>query len=32
MKKIIRRLPGRRLALMDDIRRWDLEPEAASPV
>lgn len=26
MKRVIRRLPGRRLALMDEIRQWDLEP------
>ncbi len=32
MKKIIRRLPGRRLALMEDIRRWDWEPGATAPV
>ena len=26
MKRVIRRLPGRRLALMDEIRQWDLAP------
>ena len=26
MKRVVRRLPGRRLALMDEIRRWDLSP------
>jgi len=26
MKRVIRRLPGRRLALMDEIRQWDLLP------
>lgn len=26
MKRVIRRLPGRRLALMDEIRQWDLSP------
>ena len=26
MKRVIRRLPGRRLALMDEIRQWDLVP------
>ncbi|NLG34221.1 MAG: DNA-protecting protein DprA [Lentisphaerae bacterium] len=26
MKRVLRRLPGRRLALMDEIRRWDLPP------
>lgn len=26
MKRVIRRLPGRRLALMDEIRQWDMEP------
>ena len=26
MKRIIRRLPGRRLALLDEIRQWDLAP------
>jgi DNA processing protein len=33
MKRIVRRLPGRRLALMDEIRQWDLAPaeEAATP-
>ncbi|MGD9782745.1 MAG: DNA-processing protein DprA [Kiritimatiellia bacterium] len=30
MKRVVRRLPGRRLALMDEIRRWDLPP-AESP-
>ena len=28
MKRVLRRLPGRRLALMDEIRRWDLPPAA----
>ncbi len=28
MKRVVRRLPGRRLALMDEIRRWDLPPAA----
>ena len=31
MKRVIRRLPGRRLALMDEIRRWDLAPAAPQP-
>ena len=26
MKRVIRRLPGRRLALMDEIREWDVVP------
>lgn len=26
MKRVIRRLPGRRLALMDEIRQWDIPP------
>lgn len=26
MKRVVRRLPGRRLALMDEIRQWDLAP------
>ncbi len=26
MKRVIRRLPGRRLSLMDEIRQWDLVP------
>lgn len=26
MKRVIRRLPGRRLALMDEIRQWELSP------
>jgi hypothetical protein len=24
MKRVIRRLPGRRLALMEEIRQWDV--------
>ena len=28
MKRVLRRLPGRRLALMDEIRQWDLPPAA----
>ncbi len=32
MKRVIRRLPGRRLALLDEIRQWDLSPaETATP-
>ena len=31
MKRIIRRLPGRRLALMDEIRRWELSPAEETP-
>jgi predicted Rossmann fold nucleotide-binding protein DprA/Smf involved in DNA uptake len=31
MKRVIRRLPGRRLALMDEIRQWDLSPAAETP-
>ena len=31
MKRVVRRLPGRRLALLDEIRQWDLEPAAATP-
>lgn len=31
MKRVIRRLPGRRLALMDEIRQWDLSPAEESP-
>lgn len=33
MKRVLRRLPGRRLALMDEIRQWDLPPaeETQSP-
>jgi DNA processing protein len=30
MKRVVRRLPGRRLALMDEIRQWEL-PAAAEP-
>ena len=30
MKRVIRRLPGRRLALMDEIRQWDLAPAEAT--
>lgn len=30
MKRVIRRLPGRRLALMDEIRQWDLSPAEPS--
>ncbi len=26
MKRVLRRLPGRRLALMDEIRQWELPP------
>ena len=28
MKRVLRRLPGRRLALMEEIRQWDLPPAA----
>lgn len=31
MKRVIRRLPGRRLALMDEIRQWDLAPAEETP-
>jgi DNA processing protein len=31
MKRVIRRLPGRRLALMDEIRQWDLSPAVEAP-
>lgn len=31
MKRIIRRLPGRRVALMDEIRQWDLPPAEETP-
>lgn len=31
MKRVLRRLPGRRLALMDEIRRWDLSPAEENP-
>lgn len=31
MKRVIRRLPGRRLALMDEIRQWDLSPAEETP-
>ncbi len=31
MKRVIRRLPGRRLALMDEIRQWDLPPAEETP-
>jgi len=31
MKRVVRRLPGRRLALLDEIRQWDLAPAAATP-
>ncbi len=32
MKRVLRRIPGRRLALMDEIRQWDLSPaETATP-
>jgi len=31
MKRVIRRLPGRRLALMDEIRQWEL-PSAEDPL
>ena len=31
MKRVIRRLPGRRLALMDEIRQWELPPAEETP-
>ena len=31
MKRVVRRLPGRRLALMDEIRQWDLAPAETTP-
>ena len=31
MKRVLRRLPGRRLALMDEIRQWDLAPAEEQP-
>ncbi len=31
MKRVIRRLPGRRLALMDEIRSWDLPAAETQP-
>ena len=31
MKRVIRRLPGRRVALMDEIRQWDLPPAQETP-
>lgn len=31
MKRVIRRLPGRRLALMDEIRQWELSPAQETP-
>lgn len=31
MKRVIRRLPGRRLALMEEIRQWDLSPAEETP-
>ncbi len=31
MKRVIRRLPGRRLALMDEIRQWDLPQAEETP-
>ena len=31
MKRVLRRLPGRRLALMDEIRQWDLAPAEETP-
>jgi len=31
MKRVVRRLPGRRLALLAAIRQWDLAPAAATP-
>ena len=31
MKRVLRRLPGRRLALMDEIRGWDLPPAEETP-
>ncbi len=30
MKRVVRRLPGRRLALMDEIRQWELAPADAT--
>ena len=32
MKRVLRRLPGRRLALMDEIRHWDLGPAEQTPL
>lgn len=31
MKRVLRRLPGRRLALLEEIRQWDLSPADAAP-
>ena len=31
MKRVLRRLPGRRLALMDEIRQWDLPSAEETP-
>ena len=31
MKRVVRRLPGRRLALMDEIRQWDMGPPETTP-
>lgn len=31
MKRVVRRLPGRRLALMDEIRQWELPPAQEIP-
>ena len=31
MKRVLRRLPGRRLALMDEIRGWELPPAVETP-
>ena len=31
MKRVLRRLPGRRLALMDEIRGWELPPAEETP-
>ena len=31
MKRVLRRLPGRRLALMDEIRQWDLPAAEETP-
>lgn len=31
MKRVVRRLPGRRLALMDEIRQWELPPAQETP-
>lgn len=31
MKRVVRRLPGRRLALLDEIRQWDLTPAEPPP-